>query len=69
VPPCAFALVFAGLGDCDTAFHHLDRAYSLRDVVLITLPNAHWWDPLRSDRRFDSLLRRIGFFEDRTAGR
>ena len=69
VPPSAFALVFAGLGDCDAACHHLDRAHAMRDVFLITLPNAHWWNPLRSDRRFDSLLQRIGFFEDRTAGR
>jgi hypothetical protein len=61
VPPSAFALVFAGLGDHDAAFHHLDRAYALRDVFLITLPCAHWWDPLRSDERFPSLLRRTGF--------
>jgi TolB-like protein/Tfp pilus assembly protein PilF len=45
VPPSAFALTFAGMGDRDAAFHHLDRAYSLRDVFLISLPNAHWWDP------------------------
>jgi tetratricopeptide (TPR) repeat protein len=69
VPPCSFALVFAGLGDRDAAFHHLDRAYALRDVFLITLTCAHWWDPLRSDARFGSLLRRIGFLPDQTAAR
>jgi Tfp pilus assembly protein PilF len=69
VPPSAFALVFAGLSDHDTAFHHLDRASSLRDVFLITLPNAHWWDPLRSDARFVRLLQRIGLVPDRTAAR
>lgn len=61
VPPSAFALVFAGLGDRDAAFHHLDRAYALRDVFLITLPNAHWWDPLRSDIRCQDLLQRTRF--------
>jgi TolB-like protein/Tfp pilus assembly protein PilF len=69
VPPAAFALVFAGLGDRDSACHHLDRAYSLRDVFLITLPNAHWWDSLRSDSRFVSLLQRIDFFRTGTAAR
>jgi Tfp pilus assembly protein PilF len=69
VPPSAFALVFSGLGDRDAAFHHLDRACALRDVFLITLMYAHWWDPLRSDQRFGSLLRRIGRLPDQTAAR
>lgn len=69
VPPSAFALVFAGLGDCDAACHHLDCAYAVRDVFLITLVGAHWWDPLRSDTRFSSLLRRIGFLPDQAAAR
>jgi Tfp pilus assembly protein PilF len=69
VPPSAFALVFAGLGACDSACHYLDRAYTMRDVFLITLVHAHWWDPLRSDQRFGSLLRRIGFLADHTAAR
>lgn len=69
VPPSVFAPVFAGLGDHDTAFHHLDRACALRDVFLITLMHAHWWEPLRSDERFGSLLRRTGFLPDQTAAR
>ena len=69
VPASAFALTFAGMGDRDAAFHHLDRAYSLRDVFLITLPNAHWWDPLRSDARFVSLLQRIDFRRAAAAAR
>jgi Tfp pilus assembly protein PilF len=69
VPPSAFALVFSGMGDYDTAFHHLDRACAMRDVFLITLPNAHWWDPLRSDTRFDSLMRRVRVLPDQTTAR
>jgi len=69
VPPWSFALVFSGLGELDSAFHHLDRAYALRDVFLITLPNSHWWDPLRPDRRFGSLLRRINFLRPGNAPR
>lgn len=69
VPPSAFALVFAGLSDHDAAFHHLDRACALRDVFLITLMHAHWWDALRPDQRFGSLMRRIAFLPDQTAAR
>ena len=69
VPPSAFALVFAGLGDHDAAFHYLDRAYASRDVFLISLPCAHWWDALRSDSRFRNLLQRTGFLQVGTAAR
>jgi TolB-like protein/Tfp pilus assembly protein PilF len=69
VPPSAFALVFAALGDRDAACHQLDQAYALRDVFLITLPKAHWWDPLRTDARFVSLLQKIGFLKDGTTVR
>lgn len=61
VPPSAFALVFAGLDDRDAAFLYLDKAYELRDIFLVMLTCAHWWDPLREDPRFERLLRRCGF--------
>jgi tetratricopeptide (TPR) repeat protein len=67
VPPSAFALVFAGLGDHDAAFQHLDRACASRDVFLITLMHAHWWDALRPDQRFGGLMRQIGFLPDQAA--
>jgi TolB-like protein/DNA-binding winged helix-turn-helix (wHTH) protein/Tfp pilus assembly protein PilF len=61
VPPFAFALVYTGLGDRDAAFHWLDRAYAVRDVGLVFLPAAPQWDTLRSDKRFQDLLRRCRF--------
>jgi len=61
VPPCSFALVCTALRDYDTAFKWLERACGVRDIFLVFLPCAGWWDPLRSDKRFDRLLRRCGF--------
>jgi hypothetical protein len=61
VPPYAMALVYAGLGDRDELFSHLERAYAERDIHLIYLPVDMKWDPYRSDRRFVALLARCGF--------
>jgi TolB-like protein/Tfp pilus assembly protein PilF len=56
----AFATVYAALGEKDAAFDWLGRAYEVRDAGLIWLN----WDPqlenLRSDARFQSLLRGMG---------
>jgi TolB-like protein/Tfp pilus assembly protein PilF len=56
----AFATVYAALGEKDAAFDWLGRAYEVRDAGLIWLR----WDPqlesLRSDARFQNLLRGMG---------
>jgi TolB-like protein/Tfp pilus assembly protein PilF len=61
VPPYAFALVYTGLGDRDAAFQWLEKAYAVRDIMLVFLPAAPVWDSLRSDKRFQDLVRRCGF--------
>lgn len=58
VPPYAFALIHAGLGDRDAAFASLERAYDARDVHLIFLPVDAKWDPFRTDPRFQALIKR-----------
>ena len=52
------ALIYVGLGDRDQAMIRLDKAYQARFNPSILLRPA--WDPLRSDARFQDLLRRIG---------
>ena len=52
------ALIYVGLGDLDQAMIWLDKAYQARFNPSILLRPA--WDPLRSDTRFQDLLRRIG---------
>lgn len=61
VPHCAFAVALSGIDDRDAAFRHLEKAYELRDIFLVTLPCAPWWRPLRRSARLRALLRRCGF--------
>jgi Flp pilus assembly protein TadD len=61
VPPAAFAIVYAGLGDREKVFEWLERAYEVRDVNLIFLPVDRRWDAYREDPRFSSLVERAGF--------
>jgi Flp pilus assembly protein TadD len=61
VPPYAFALIHAGLGERDETFAWLERAYAAHDVHLIYLGVDAKWDPFRDDPRFRDLLKRCGF--------
>jgi Flp pilus assembly protein TadD len=52
------AFIYVGLGDQDQAMISLNKAYEARFKASILLRPA--FDPLRSDARFQDLLRRIG---------
>jgi len=54
------AAVYGALGERDTAFDLLDKAYAERDSRLTTLKVEPIFDSLRSDPRFSALLRKIG---------
>lgn len=60
LPPNAYdiATVYAALGDRDSAFYWLNRAYAERNVALLKVDP--FLDPLRDDRRFRELLKRAG---------
>jgi serine/threonine-protein kinase len=60
VPTYRFALVYIGLGDRERAMDWLEKAYEERSTFLISLAVDPMLDPLRSDRRFQELLRRVG---------
>lgn len=60
VPPCVIAALYVRLGDKEQAFVWLERAYQERDVLLMTLSIEPHLDPLRSDVRFQDLVRRVG---------
>lgn len=61
VSPLSIALVYAGLGDKDKAFQWLDKAYNEHSGDMNLLKVNPTWDPLRSDPRFQDLLRRMNF--------
>jgi TolB-like protein/Tfp pilus assembly protein PilF len=61
VPRFAFALVHLGLGQNGKALLFLEEAYKQRDAWLITVKASPELDPLRSNPRFQALLRRMNF--------
>jgi len=54
-------MIYASMGDNDQAMHWLERAYEERfnPSILLRLLRSGL-DPLRSDPRFEDLMRRIG---------
>jgi tetratricopeptide (TPR) repeat protein len=61
VSPLFIAGSYLNLGDKDHALEWLDKAYQERSPVLFAIKVDPSWDRLRSDPRFDKLIRKIGF--------
>jgi TolB-like protein/DNA-binding winged helix-turn-helix (wHTH) protein len=60
LPASNIALIYAGLDDKDQAFAWLNKAYEQRAFQLQWINLDARWDNLRSDRRFQEMLRRLG---------
>jgi serine/threonine protein kinase/tetratricopeptide (TPR) repeat protein len=56
----AFAAIYAGLGDREQVFAYLDAAYREHSHWLVWLKRDPRWDDVRSDPRFQNLVRQIG---------
>jgi len=54
------ALVYAALGENDTAFTYLEKSYERHEEALLSLKVDPKVDSLRSDPRFMALLKKIG---------
>ncbi len=65
VSPFNVALVWLGLGNNEQALAWLEKAYVDRSFSLVIINSWPWFDPLRSDPRFQSLVRRIGLDPDK----
>src|SRR5438067_6678250 len=63
VSRAARVYVYAGLGDKDKAFEWLEKAYQERSDALAWFRKEPESKSLRSDPRFDVLMRKIGFTE------
>jgi len=59
-PPYDIALIYCSMGKKDQAFEWLEKAFEDRNDQLIWLKGDPRVDPLRSDPRFISLLKRLG---------
>ena len=60
VPYGIFAYIYAGMGNNDKAFEYLEFAFQDKEESLTQLKINPRLATLRSDPRFDDLLRRIG---------
>ena len=55
------AVIYASLNEKDETFRWLDIAYQERSAWMVYTKIFPWFDNLRSDPRFDDLLRRMNF--------
>ena len=60
VSPFSHAVISAGLGEMDSAYMWMEKCFEERCSALPTMKMDPRFDVLRSDARFDLLLRRAG---------
>lgn len=63
--PFDIAVAYTGLGDRDSAFVWLEKAYDEKARPLLSLKINPLFDPLHSDPRFPALVRRMKVFDAR----
>jgi serine/threonine-protein kinase len=61
VQPGLIALIYLGLDDRQRALDYLEKAVELRSPMVLWLKTDPRFDKIRSDPRFQALMRRIGF--------
>lgn len=61
VSPALTAIAYVALGERDQAYAALDRAVKEHDTGLLIINVDPAFDPLRSEPRFQRVLRRVGF--------
>ena len=60
IPDYGVAILYARLGENDKALESLEKANADRELAMTEIGVEPAFDPLRSDSRFQSLLRRVG---------
>jgi DNA-binding winged helix-turn-helix (wHTH) protein/Tfp pilus assembly protein PilF len=61
ISPYSVAMVFGGLGQADDAFGWLERGFEERVNQMVILAIDPAWQRIRRDRRFDAIVKRVGF--------
>ncbi|MGC1968759.1 MAG: tetratricopeptide repeat protein, partial [Candidatus Acidiferrales bacterium] len=61
VSDAVFVEAYIGLGEKDEAMARLERAFEVHDQWMVDIKSYLAWDALRSDPRFQSLVRRMNF--------
>ncbi|MEP1096795.1 MAG: adenylate/guanylate cyclase domain-containing protein [Cyclobacteriaceae bacterium] len=58
----SFATLYSGLGMIDEAFQYLEKVLDLKLGAAVMIKSSPIWEPLRSDPRFEALLKRVGIY-------
>jgi hypothetical protein len=53
------ASVYVALGDYDRAFEYLEKAVNERAAWMVWIKVDPIWDPIRKDKRFTSILKKM----------
>jgi hypothetical protein len=61
-------LAYSGTGQKERVLNLLEKAYADRSNVAVQIKVEPMYDPIRSDPRFQDLLRRVGLYTGRTRG-
>jgi len=61
IKPTDFTVIYAALGDYETALDYLEKAYETREGWLVLLKVEPLYDNLRSEPRFQAILERMQF--------
>jgi len=61
VPSSLFALAYIGVGEKNQALGWMERAYEEHDQAMVYIKAYPGWDALRSEPRFQALVRRMNF--------
>ena len=60
ISPQKFALIYLGLGDKERALDFLEKSFADRGSLDLFLLTTKWFDPLRTEPRFQAILRGVG---------
>ncbi|HEV2468191.1 MAG TPA: winged helix-turn-helix domain-containing protein [Candidatus Sulfotelmatobacter sp.] len=59
----ALAAMYADIGDANSAFEYLEKAYLERNPRLVWIKSSLDWEPLRNDPRYHALIRKMNLTE------
>ena len=61
LPPCQRAFIHVSIGENEKAIELLEQAFEEKSWFLIFMKIEHWYDPLRSDPRFQRLIKKFNY--------
>ncbi len=61
LPPVQRSFIHLGMGDYDMALDLLEQAYNEQSWFLIFMQTEHWYDPIRKEKRFLELMKKMNF--------